>query len=278
MRKSVRNVGVAAAVGVLTLGAALTIAAEKQKPAKAQCTKDTTAQMESVEHTAYLGVGVKSLPEALVSHLPKTFRNGQGVLVAEVASGSPADKAGLQPQDIVMRYDDQKLFSPEQFVKLVHADRAGHQVALQLVRQAKPMRIQVALGERKAPETETFGWQFPAFWHWNWQMPRWQRPETHATTTPPSEHVRWQSFDSMTIKNLGDHQFQAEIRYLDKDGKLQTQQFKGTRAEIDKAIAAHKDLPTVERQHLLRGLDMPAGDPVLPHLLSWDFPVPDQVF
>ena len=68
---------------------------------------------------AYLGVGVESLPTALTSQMPSVLSEGCGVLVADVAAGSPAEKAGLKQNDILISYDDQRLYSPEQFVKLV---------------------------------------------------------------------------------------------------------------------------------------------------------------
>ena len=46
--------------------------------------------------------------------LPK----GQGVLVVQVTPDTPAAKAGLRPRDILVNYDDQKLYSPEQLIKL----------------------------------------------------------------------------------------------------------------------------------------------------------------
>jgi hypothetical protein len=268
------------------VGAAFAVAAEKEKAAMGESAKALAGQAEHAQQSPYLGVGIESLPAALVSHLPKTFRNGQGVLVAEVASGSPAEKAGIQRQDILMTYNDQKLFSPEQLAKLVKADSVGDKVALNLIREGKPLHVKLALGEHVMRQTPTSGRQFATPWPWNWPLPAWQAPQQHAKATAPAdEDVRWQSFDSMTIKNLGKDRFKAEIRYLDKDGKLQTREFEGTRQEIDEAVAAHKDLPNIERQHLLRGLDMPIGELAFPRVrvtpgqrLSWQFDEPDWVF
>ncbi len=61
---------------------------------------------------AHLGIGVESVPPALFSQLPDVLSKGQGVLVAQVAKDSPAAKAGLQPNDILLSFGDQKLYSP----------------------------------------------------------------------------------------------------------------------------------------------------------------------
>ncbi|MEZ6081498.1 MAG: PDZ domain-containing protein [Pirellulaceae bacterium] len=55
----------------------------------------------------------------LTSHLPEVSGEGRGVLVADVMDDSPVAKAGLRKHDVLVRYDDQDLYSPEQLVKRV---------------------------------------------------------------------------------------------------------------------------------------------------------------
>jgi membrane-associated protease RseP (regulator of RpoE activity) len=282
MRRSWRNATIGAAVVALLIGGALTMAAEKEKSA-AKDSGRTAASTEKgrVEQIAYLGIAIEPLSPAFASQMPEMFRNGQGVLVASVVEGSPAAKAGIKPHDVLTTYADQKLFSPEQLARLVRSDQVGRQVKLGIVREGKSEQIKVTLGEYEVehPNSPTRG--LPHLWHWNWRMPRW-----FSHQTAPRERDRsWESFDSMTIKNLGNNRFQAEIGYMDQEGKLQTREFEGTREEIDKAILAQKDLPASEREHLLRGLDMPGEEWLLPrvhvfpgHGLSWDFDRPDRTF
>src|SRR5436305_5781017 len=77
---------------------------------------------------AFLGVMVEHLHPAFSSHLPGSGAKGQGLMVEDVGKDTPAGKAGIKSHDILMTYDDQKLFSPEQFVKLIHADKPGREV------------------------------------------------------------------------------------------------------------------------------------------------------
>jgi hypothetical protein len=268
-------------VAALLIGAAAIVAAEIKKAPSDKPANTTTAENARV---TYLGVCVEPLYSPLGNRLPELLGGDQGVLVASVVSGSPAEKAGIMPSDVLMTYGGEKLFSPEQFAKLVKADKAGREVALSLIREGNVEQITATLGEHEVANSSS-GTTSPAdhaWWHWRlpeWQVPHWRMPHWFTHQTSPGENdSHWQSFDSMTIKSLGDNRYKAEIQYLDKQGKMQRQEFEGTREEIHKAVLSHKDLPDNEREHLLRGLNMPGGEMDIPslhvvpgHGFTWDF-------
>ncbi len=62
---------------------------------------------------ARLGIAVSPLPEALASHLPDVVGKGRGILLSDVIKGSPAEKVGLKKYDVLVRYGDQDLYSPD---------------------------------------------------------------------------------------------------------------------------------------------------------------------
>lgn len=276
-RRGVLGTGIA----VLLIGAAAALAANKMK------TPPSTPATSPNEHFAYLGVGVESMYPPLASHMPEQFRDGQGVLVASVVSGSPAEKAGIKPDDVLMTYGDQKLFAPEQLAKLIRGDTIGRKVDLSLVRQGKVEQVTATLGEHQAPSPSPEASSQPNREWWSWWGPERQprlgrvpQGPMHATNSGDKD-TRWQSFDSMTIKNLGNDRFKAEIQYLNKEGKVEQQNFEGTRDEIHKEILAQKDLPDNEREQLLRSLDIPGGELVIPgfhaipgHGFTWEFAEP----
>jgi hypothetical protein len=104
------------------------------------------------------------------------------------------------------------------------------------------------------------------------ERPPWKRKENEHDASSP-----WKSFDSLTLKKLDDNRYRAEIDYLDKDGQKQHHRFEGTREEIRSQIQAEKDLPSDEREHLLRGLNL-QGQPVMPDFWygprwNWEFGV-----
>ena len=137
------------AVALLGLAGIIGLARE-EAPAKKQAAGGANS---AGEKQAYLGVQLEPLPPALASQLSGIVPKGQGILVLHVAKDSPAAKAGLQPHDIVTSYNEHKLSSPEQLVKLVRADKPGHEVTLGFVRGSKTETAKVALGEREALNT-----------------------------------------------------------------------------------------------------------------------------
>jgi hypothetical protein len=146
-----------------------------------------------------------------------------------------------------MTFGDQKLFSPEQLIALVHNAKVGQKVKLSIVRDGTSESVEATLtdhsvGVAEMP-TKTSRWRMP---HW------WSRPK-------PAE-TNWESFDSLTMKRLEDDRYQVEIGYKTKDGKIEHKTFEGTLDAIHRDILAQKDLPADEREHLLRALDKPLDD------------------
>jgi hypothetical protein len=263
MSTRLRYAKIAAAVAALLIGTTLAMAAKTDKSPAKNKAKTPQAKKENVEHYAYLGVGIERLNPAFASHMPKIFHNGQGVLVSSVIKGSPADKAGIKPQDVLMTYDNQKLFSPYQLARLVRADKVGRKVGLTIVHQGKSEHVRVTLGENKRETAGRLGEFFPQMPPWarrmpQWRMPQWQVPQGFVHPTSPKANEKgWESFDSLSIKNLGHNRFSAEIRYLGKDGKMVDHKYEGTRQQLQKDINTSKDLPRIERTQLLRSLNLP---------------------
>ena len=83
----------------------------------------------------------------------KTVRqipDGSGIVVEEVADDSPAQKAGLRQHEILISFDDQRLYSPEQLVRLVDNDKPGREAKLHIIRNGKSQDIEATLGSQQA--------------------------------------------------------------------------------------------------------------------------------
>lgn len=96
----------------------------------------------------YLGV----TPQALDSVFQEALGVKEGVLVGSVERGQPADKAGIQHQDVITSVDGRAVNSPDDLVAAISSRRAGDTVKLGVVRKGKPMTFTVVLGDRKAIE------------------------------------------------------------------------------------------------------------------------------
>ena len=71
----------------------------------------------------------------------------QGALVNSVEKGGPADKAGVEPGDVILRFDGKAVASSEDLPRIVGATRPGTKVTMQVWRNKSPRDLQVVVGE-----------------------------------------------------------------------------------------------------------------------------------
>ena len=107
---------------------------------------------EAGQKQTYLGVSVQALPASLASQLTGVVPKGEGVLMRHVVKDSPAAKAGLQENDILVSFGDRKVTAPEELAKLVHGDKANQQVTLGIIRGGKSESCKATLGTHEVPE------------------------------------------------------------------------------------------------------------------------------
>lgn len=235
------------AVGALAglLFSPVSRADDKTSESTKESTNNRSQQQAEESPEGYLGVAIESIDSWLLEHLKEVTGKDEGVRVVEVGEGSPAGAAGLKPNDIIVTYDDQKVYTPEQLQRLVEDDKPGRQVALGVIHKGKSEKLTVTLGTRpEAMEME----EREAF-----RIPFEFSPQ--AGTEEQSEQG-WETFDSMSLTRLDKDRFRAEIRYRNDDGKLETRKFEGTREEIRKDIQAQTDLPESERNQLFSAMQM----------------------
>ena len=89
---------------------------------------------------AYLGVGWRTLTQ------DDAFGVGEGILVVEVYPNSPADLAGLQPGDIITRFDGIRITNVSSLDDLLRSHAPGDVVELRVWRGDRTEQIQVRLG------------------------------------------------------------------------------------------------------------------------------------
>jgi S1-C subfamily serine protease len=111
-----------------------------------------------VEHTgrAYLGVGAVDAAGAQTSPLaPGGFGNGrtrttpavEGALVQQVAPGSPAAQAGIQPGDVIVAADGAPISGENDLLTALAKAAPGATMRLTLNRNGSTLTVRVHLGE-----------------------------------------------------------------------------------------------------------------------------------
>jgi serine protease Do len=77
-----------------------------------------------------------------------------GMVVSDVSPGSPAERAGLEVQDLILAMDGQPLTTVPQFIASLYGRRVGSRVHLDLLRGSRHLALTVAVAER-FPDGET---------------------------------------------------------------------------------------------------------------------------
>lgn len=73
----------------------------------------------------------------------------KGVKFAGVTPGSPADKAGLKPGDILIEFDGKPVANLYDFTYALRAHKPGETVAVKVLRGSETVEAKVTLGQRK---------------------------------------------------------------------------------------------------------------------------------
>jgi hypothetical protein len=138
--------------GVLSLGllCAYTAHAAKVVDPAGQEKPKQDDQTPKRKNVAYLGVYAQQIPEVLLSHL--NLPAGQGLLISQLAKDSPATRAGLRRHDVLHKVNGHALKGAADLRSLVRSFLPGDTLKLSLIRQGKPLEIQVALGQMEVDE------------------------------------------------------------------------------------------------------------------------------
>jgi len=99
-----------------------------------------------------IGVQIQSLSVELANSF--NLPDANGALVASVEKGSPAEKAGLQPGDVIREYDGKLVSSSAELPRLVGMTRPGSNIKMKVWRKGQirevPMTVAEMPGERVA--------------------------------------------------------------------------------------------------------------------------------
>ncbi len=124
--------------GVAAQGIGFSIAISVAKPIA-----DELVQAGHVTH-AYLGIRYGALNPAIAAQLNITVKDG--VVVGEVVQGSPAEKAGLQPKDVITEVDGKPLVGESALAQVTSAHKPGDKITLTVLRNGQQQKVDLTLG------------------------------------------------------------------------------------------------------------------------------------
>ncbi len=113
----------------------------------------------------------------LPGHGGQRFQNANGDVVTFVEPNSPAEKAGLQVNDVITAVDNTKVDANHALADLIGAHKPGDKVALSVTRGNQTLTINVDLGASPQSSTTAFlGIRYASGFPTGGNRPRFQQP------------------------------------------------------------------------------------------------------
>ncbi|MBE0557526.1 MAG: PDZ domain-containing protein, partial [Proteobacteria bacterium] len=115
--------------------------------------KEIAPQLQTKGHVTrgLLGVSIQDVtPE-----LAKTFglKENKGALVAQVTPGGPADKAGIEQGDVIVKFDGKPVADSKELPRLVAATPVGKTITVEVMRDGKEVDCRTTVGEMEEQGT-----------------------------------------------------------------------------------------------------------------------------
>jgi serine protease Do len=92
----------------------------------------------------WLGVQIQAVDEATAKSFK--MKEARGAVIAQITDGSPAEKAGLKPEDVVLSVDDVVVQDQTDLSRYVSGKSPGTTVRLKVLRSGDEKTVPVTLG------------------------------------------------------------------------------------------------------------------------------------
>ncbi|MBW7889303.1 MAG: trypsin-like peptidase domain-containing protein [Bacteroidetes bacterium] len=99
-----------------------------------------------VERNFWTGMEIRSVDEQIARYFG--LKQAQGVIVSDVKSGSPADKAGIQVADILVEINGEKILNEDNIIGKMQESRAGDVWKIKLYRDKKIISTELKLQKK----------------------------------------------------------------------------------------------------------------------------------
>jgi len=108
----------------------------------------------------YIGVALRDVDPDLERSLKLPV--SRGALVQDVTAGSPGDRAGLLPYDVIVSLDDAEIVNDDQLIREISGRTPGSPARLKVVRDGHTQIVTLKLAERPARDTSAAHPESPA--------------------------------------------------------------------------------------------------------------------
>jgi serine protease Do len=97
----------------------------------------------------WLGVGIQDITKEIADYY--SLKDEKGVLVQQVFPGDPADKAGINPKDIILEIDGKPVENSRELTRIIAGIMVGETISIKGLREGreKDFRVEIAKREDK---------------------------------------------------------------------------------------------------------------------------------
>ncbi|HQR51438.1 MAG TPA: DegQ family serine endoprotease [Methylophilaceae bacterium] len=100
----------------------------------------------------WLGISIQEITKELAESFG--MKNTNGALVAGVEKGSPAEKAGLEAGDVILKFDGKVITSSSDLPRVVGATKPGKDATIEILRRGSSKNVSVTVGELPSDDKE----------------------------------------------------------------------------------------------------------------------------
>ncbi|MFH1373287.1 MAG: PDZ domain-containing protein [bacterium] len=115
-----------------------------------------TAKSSKGSKTAWLGVYTQTVDRNLASDNDLSVKNG--AFVNGIVEDSPAEKAGLREDDIIIGFNGSKIRDSDDLIEAITDAYPGDDVTFQIIRDNDKMELKVTLGKKPARSFKKLKW------------------------------------------------------------------------------------------------------------------------
>lgn len=119
---------------------------------------------------SWIGIQIKDISSDIAEK--NNLKNNNGVLITRVEKNSPAEKAGLNENDIILEFNGKEVKNSDDLINLVRKEKPGEKVKLLILRDKNKKTFTVTLEEK--PKNKFFEGNFPQNFPFvfNWNKPK----------------------------------------------------------------------------------------------------------
>jgi serine protease Do len=153
----------------------------------------------AVENSGFLGVRLVDVDAEHAKMLK--LDHERGAEVKAVMEGSPADKAGIEPGDVLLTYNGETILSAQQLTRMVMGTAPGRSVKVQYWRNGKMQMTLAVIGTASTTPVNPFSaTQMPMS---GWQMPGLDFPSPMLVWRNPLLGLEYEFIDSQLAEYFG---------------------------------------------------------------------------